>query len=127
MSRAPSHKKLVDAIIDGELAAKDLATRAAELGPSLSVQMMNVTKALNAARVAGRITMAEARKLYLEAYQNLSLLAFARVAQDVVDTAQATTDAVLQEMGKVEKLSDVAPIREADYIARELEKKSAAD
>lgn len=122
MSRPPPHKALVDAIIDGEVSAKELATRASELGPALGGQMMKVTRAIMRARAKGAMTFSEARKMYVEAYHALSLAAFARVAHELVDKAQSASDAVHAEAKKIENLSEVAPIRKADFLAREAEK-----
>lgn len=124
--RKPAHKALVDAIIDGEIEARALSQRAAELGPSLSVQMMKVVRAITIARNKGKMDMRRARELYFEAYQALSLAAFARVAHEVVDVAQAAADAVYTHASNVEDLKDVAPIRKADFMERELEKAAKA-
>lgn len=120
----PQHKRLVDAIIDGEVEASELAKRAAELGDSVGDRLSKVTRAIVQARVQRTITAQQAKEAYLRTFRALSLGGFARVAQDVVDHAERSATAVMTEAAKLgADVANVEEIRSPDFAARELEKK----
>lgn len=124
MSRPADHKSLVDAIIDGEVSAKEIAQRAAELGATLSARSNFVMRKLIAACASGKITATQARKMWLEAFTALSLVGFAQIAQDVADNAAKATDEVITAARKLKgEVTKVGAVRSADKLAREAEKK----
>lgn len=123
MPRPPEHKALVDALVDGEVQASEVAKRASELGVDAATQFKTVTARVMRARAEGKLSPSKARDMLLEVWFDLSLAAFARVAQDVLDAAQAFEEVkrISDNMGP-EKLK-VSPIRNADILAREQEKR----
>lgn len=124
MSRPADHKALVDAIIDGEVSAKEIAQRAAELGGTLAERSNLVMRKIIAARAAGRLSAAQARAMWLEAFTALSLVGFASIAQDVADHADKSTTEIIAAAKKLGPgVTQVGAVRSADKLAREAEKK----
>ncbi len=81
MAHDPKHLRLVNAIIDGEVEGAEIAQRAQSLGGSLAERLNRITRAIVTMRVAGRISPAQAKVAYVEAFKALSLGGFARVAE----------------------------------------------
>lgn len=124
MAHHPSHKKLIDAIIDGEVEAAEIAKRATELGDTLAKRLSLMSRAILAARVAGRISAPKAKEAYLLAYKVLSLGGFAQVAQAVADHSDKTANSISAEAKKLgTEVQKVQAIRKPDFLAREAEKR----
>lgn len=127
-TRTPSEKKLIDAIIDGELAAKELIEEAKRDGAKYGALLTQISRAITKARVQGTISAERARAMFKEAYVSLTLAGFSEVAQQVADHSGEVAMAIrvaASELGP--DLVKASPIREADVIARALEKAGAGD
>lgn len=123
MARTASEKKLIDAIIDGELAAKELIEEAKRDGKKYGEVLTRVSRVITKARAEGSITREQARNIFKESYISLTLAGFAEVAQQVADHSSEVAGAIrvaAKELG--EGLVKASPIRKADFLARELEK-----
>ena len=128
MSRPAAHKELVDAIIDSEVDAKEIADRAAELGGTLGQRLNTVMVAVLKARADGKVSAQRARELFMEAYRALSLSGFTKVAQDVKDHAQDSTDRLIKAAEALgPEVHKVEAVRDADKLARAAEKKGVHD
>lgn len=125
-TRQPGEKELVDAIIDGQLDAKALIEKVAAATAAKRIakaQVLVVRKVLRL-RKEGRITVEQGKKLMLDSYRALLLAEFAQHAgaiQDTVDKSHARKMAAVKKLGG--KVRGVGPIRDADRLARELERR----
>lgn len=128
MARPPSEKKLIDAIIDGELAAKELIEEAKRDGAKYGEILTRVSRAITQARVSGQISAAQAKALFKETYITLTMRGFVEVAQQVADHSGEVARAIrIAAQGLGADLVKASPIRKADFVARELEKAGAGD
>ncbi len=120
--RDPKHKALIDALVDGEENVSAIAKRSAELGATHGQKLTNALRNIMRARAEGRITPANAKKLWREVWMVLSLGVFAQVAPDVAE-AKKDHDKVIEEAEKLgpDKLK-VSPLGNADKLARAKEK-----
>lgn len=121
--RPAAEKKLIDAVIDGEVAAQELIEEAKRDGKKYGDLLTKVSRAIVEARLSGRLSTAEARTRFKETYVFLSLAGFAEVAQQVADhSSQVAADIrfAAREMGG--ELAKSSPVRKADFMARKLEK-----
>lgn len=125
MARPDSHKELVNAIVDGEIDADVIVKDAKDMAGTLALKLNAVSRNLVALRVAGKITTAEAKRMYRTMYTAISLAGFTEVAQDVQDHAADSTDRIIEAARKLGKeVAKVDVIRNADKLAREIERGS---
>lgn len=94
--RLGAEKKLVNAILDAELGIDEIADRASELGATLGERLSAIVKKIITLRAAGQINAGRAKMLFREAYISLTLLGFAKVAQDVIDHGEEASATVAQ-------------------------------
>lgn len=122
--RSPAHKKLVDAIVDSEATTREVAFKAITVGKTQSDKLNAALKTILQARADGRITAEKAKELWREVWITLSLAAFATVAHDVVDAEQAYARVHAEAHALGPEKMKVTPIRNADRMAREQEKRN---
>lgn len=119
-----SAKTLITAIIDSELDAQDIVKRSQLSAEDLSRRLNLVMRKIVAQRNAGVLSVASARRLFVEAYTAFSLLGHAEVTQDVLDHARASTDKILAEAKALgAELLKVPAIRKADKMQRDMERR----
>lgn len=122
--RPSTHKPLIDALIDSESKTAEVARKAGENADGLKDQLKTGMRNILDAAAKGKLTPEAAKALWRRLWVALSLAAFTRVAADVA-AAEAEYLAVLKEAEALgpEKLK-VSPIRDADKVAREQEKRN---
>ncbi len=126
MRTDPKHKALVDAIVDSEMDAKELADKAATLGGALGSQLTVVSKNLAKRIIAGKLHIDEAEKMFREMYMLLTLKGFAYVAHDVAIIARQNEEAIASAAAALGKgVSSVVKIQRIDKAEREAERKVA--
>ena len=130
MARKPAEKELVDAIIDGQLDAKALIeevaapTAAKRAAKKLGIVLRKLSKLV----VAKRITADQAKQLARDAYKAIALAEFAQHAHKVKDMVDRNHERQMNAIRKLGgKVHQVGPIRRADFMQRELEKRGALD
>lgn len=124
MSRSDGEKVLVDAIIDGEVDARSLAQRAAEMGATLGERLTTLTKGILQCVKDGKMTAKKASETYREAYAQLALLGFAKIAQEVLTTVDEDVVKLREALNGLGKdIMKVQVIRKADKLQREMEKR----
>lgn len=130
MPRNPDEQELVDAIIDGQLEAKALIeevsapTAAKRAAKKLGIVLRKLSKLV----VAKRITAEQAKQLAREAYKAIALAEFAQHANKLKDMVDRNHERQMKAVRNLKgKVHQVAPIRRADFMKRELEKRGALD
>lgn len=122
MARPGTHKELVDALIDGEHAARDAAEHAATTGGVQGEALNRLFETLLIARASGRIGAQQARNMWAEAWRSLSIGVFAQVAQDIIDAAGDVERVLAAARTLGSEVRKVEPIRDVDKMAREQER-----
>lgn len=121
-----AHKELINAIIDSELDALKVIDSATALAPMLAKSLVKVARRVVSLRATKKISVTEARKLYLEAYIAITLVGTARVAQDILDHAHPSTARILKAAKALgPEVAKVGAIRKADKMQREMERQGA--
>ncbi len=122
MAHDAKHKRLVNAIIDGEIGTAEIAKEAQSFGSTLTERLNRLTRAIVTMRVNQRITATQAKLAYVRAHVALSLGGFVRVAEAAglhgAKSAQnigAESKALGLETTKLNK------IQKADFEERALE------
>lgn len=94
MAHSPQHKPLVDAIIDAEHEAERIGQEVKQQAPSLSARLSQIGRLLVAKRIAGKLTADQCKKLWEQAFRDLSLLGFTHVVHDLLETTKGHVDSI---------------------------------
>lgn len=121
-------KKLVDAIVDAEVAAQKLCDEASTIGKGYGKSLSDFTRKLLKARQMGLVSKERARELYVVAFSGFSLGGFVKVAERVVSHADDITVKISKENKRVGKdAAKIPAVTKATFLARELEKANGSD
>jgi hypothetical protein len=123
--RQGAEKDLVNAILDAEIDADDIAERATELGKTLAQRLTVLLRNLIKLRVARKITADKAQQVYIQVFISLTLIGFAKVAQDVKDHGESSVKKIVDAARVLGKdVRKVTAIRNIEKKARITERQN---
>lgn len=121
-------KNLVNAIIDAELDAAAFAKQAYESAATPAKRLQNMARNFVALAKVKKMTVGQARKLWVDAYRQLIMLALSKQMHDIQETMDKHLDAQVaasKELGSAVK--SVPAIRNVHIKERAMERAGALD
>lgn len=128
MPQKPEHKEVVDTIIDHDLDVRRLIDQVVKEGADTAAkQLIAAARKIFALRLSGKLGAEAAKKLLRDARKAVLLAQFSKHAGEIQQTVDKNMTAQIAAVRKLGKpLRELAPVRKADVLARELEKQAPA-
>lgn len=128
MPHAPDHKAVVDSIIDHDLDVRRLVDQVVKGGADTAAkQLIAVARKVFDLRLSGKLGAEAAKKLLRDARKAVLLAQFSKHAGEIQQVVDRNMDAQISAVRKLGRpLRELAPVRKADVLARELEKQAPA-